>query len=124
MTEETGTIRKQADEILENWKVLGWWNEEQTLQEQAALLVISWTADRMLAWCNIPSGALVPQGMKGIWTELSYAQWQWLQEGGDAAGEAVSITQGDTAVRFRESSGGDDPVARGLERLRPWRRLP
>ncbi|WP_283123813.1 hypothetical protein [Angelakisella massiliensis] len=123
MEEQKENVREQAAEILENWKTLGWWDEEQTPEEQAALLVISWTADRMLAWCNIPLGAQVPQGMKGIWTELSYAQWQWLLEGGDAVGNAVSITQGDTAVRFRESSE-DDPVSRGLERLRPWRRLP
>ena len=123
MAEQRENMREQAAEILENWKTLGWWGEEQIPEEQAALLVISWTADRMLAWCNIPLGAQVPQGMKGIWTELSYAQWQWLLEGGDGVGNAVSITEGDTAVRFRESSE-DDPVSRGLERLRPWRRLP
>ena len=38
MEEQKENVREQAAEILENWKTLGWWDEEQTPEEQAALL--------------------------------------------------------------------------------------
>lgn len=72
------------------------------VSEEAAFSMIEAARLRLLEYCNIPLSARVPEGLFEAWCSLAA---QMITDG--YCGSAVSVSEGDVAVKFGDS--GDMP---------------
>lgn len=89
-------MAKTADDVLAEWVLRGYITDTDEPRYQS---YIAQAKDAVLAYCNIPLRAPIPDGLFYPWVEIA-----WGMSNGtvtvEGSGEIKSISEGDTSITF------------------------
>nr|DAJ95976.1 MAG TPA: head to tail adaptor [Caudoviricetes sp.] len=115
-------MAKTVDDVLDEWITRGYITDKTEPNNTSYILQAK---DTILAYCNIPLAADMPDGLFYVWVELAYATLN-SAVATQGTGIVKSIAEGDTTVQFETGAEQADtkPPTDYRSILNRYRRMP